>query len=77
MNKPHRRTVEAFSAWMDGTADGRGVSVLSGLSSKRLHDTDDIVALHAPVDQDWLIRFVRRYLRIFFMVVMIPLPMRV
>jgi hypothetical protein len=68
MSKPHRQTVEAAMAWMNGSADGRGVAVLSGPSAQRLNDKDDLVALHAQIEQDWLTRFVRRYLRILFVV---------
>lgn len=53
---------------MEGDADGRGVAVVSGLSAGRLEDADDLVALHPPMEQDWLVRFVRRYLRILFLV---------
>ncbi|PMD36443.1 hypothetical protein L207DRAFT_636434 [Hyaloscypha variabilis F] len=66
MMKPHRRTVEAFQSWMEGEADGRGVPVITGLSANRLLDASDLIALHPPVDQDWLTRFVRRYFRILF-----------
>jgi len=53
---------------MDGEADGRGVAVITDLSAQRLDDPDDLVALHLPMEQDWLIRFVRKYLHIFFLV---------
>jgi hypothetical protein len=36
--------------------------------SSRLDDEEDLVALRIPDDQDYLIRFVRRYLRVFFLV---------
>jgi hypothetical protein len=54
---------------MDGEADGRGVPVITGLSASRLLDASDLVALHHPVDQDWLAHFVRRYFRILFVVI--------
>ena len=68
MIKPHRRTVEAFQSWMEGEADGRNVPVITGLSANRLVDASDLIALHPPVDQDWLTRFIRRYFRILFVV---------
>jgi hypothetical protein len=68
MIKPHRHMVEAFQSWMEGEADGRGVPVITGLSANRVLDASDVVALHPPVDQDWLSRFVRRYFRIPFVV---------
>jgi len=54
---------------MDGIADDHGVAVVSGLSAGRLEDADDLVALHPPMEQDWLIRFARRYLRILSLVI--------
>lgn len=68
MSKPNRHTIETSKAWMDGDADDRGVAVVTGLSAGRLRDADDLVALHPAMEQDWLVRFVRRYLRILFMV---------
>lgn len=68
MGRPHLDTIKAFRAWMDGDADGRQVPVVTGLSARRLEDIDDLVALHPPMEQDWLVRFVRKYLRIFFLV---------
>jgi hypothetical protein len=38
--------------------------------SSRLDGEEDLVALWIPDDQDYLIRFVRRYLRVFFLLVM-------
>jgi hypothetical protein len=73
MIKPHRRTIEAFKSWMEGEADGRGVPVITGLSANRLVDASDLIALHPPVDQDWLTRFVRRYFRILFVVILLLL----
>jgi hypothetical protein len=75
MGKPHRRTVKTFEAWTDGDADGRGVAVVSGLSAGRLEDADDLVALHPPMEQDWLVRFIRKYLRILFLVLELQLSL--
>jgi hypothetical protein len=68
MIKLHHRTVEAFQSWTEGEADGRGVPVITGLSANRLLDASDLIALHPPIDQDWLTRFVRRSFRILFVV---------
>ena len=68
MIKPHHRTTEALQSWMEGEADGRGVPVLKGPSEDRLLDTRDLIALHPPLEQDYLTRFVRRYFRILFVV---------
>jgi hypothetical protein len=43
-------------------------SILMDRGSSRLDDEYDLVALRVPEDQDYLIRFVRRYLRVFFLV---------
>jgi hypothetical protein len=69
MIKPHRRTVEAFQSWTEGEADGRGVPVITGLSANRLVNSSDLIALHSPVDQDWLTRFVCRYSQILFVAI--------
>jgi hypothetical protein len=69
MCKPHQHTIETVKAWMDGTADGRGVPDVKGLSARRLEDPDDLVALHPPMEQDLLIRFARRYLRLLSLVI--------
>ncbi len=53
---------------MDGDVDGRQLLVVTRLSARRLENEDDLVALHPPMEQDWLVRFARRYLRIFFLV---------
>jgi hypothetical protein len=53
---------------MNGTANERGVAVLSGNGARRLSDKKDLVALHAPIEMDWLSRFMRNYLWIFFVV---------
>lgn len=63
MSKPNGLTADAIQAWMDGTANRRGVAVRSGHSSLRITDGQDLVALHAHVEQDLLFGFVRRYLR--------------
>jgi hypothetical protein len=68
MIKPHSRTVEALNSWMSGDADGRGAPVLAGLSASRLDDPHDLIALHPPVEKDWLTRLVRRHFRILFVV---------
>lgn len=44
-------------------------SVLPGLSAHRLDDADDLVALHPPVEQDWVTKFVPRYFRLLFVVI--------
>jgi hypothetical protein len=70
MGKPHHRQVKAleyFSEQRYKQPSRRG-PMLSGLSAHRLDDEDDLIVLSKPVDQDWLIRFVRRYFRVFFLV---------
>ncbi|KAF8858694.1 hypothetical protein BDZ45DRAFT_390166 [Acephala macrosclerotiorum] len=66
MIKPHWSTVKAFRSWLQGEADGSGIPKLAGLSADRLYDFDDLIALHSAAEQDWLTRFLRRYLRVLF-----------
>jgi len=68
MIKPHRRTIDAVQAWMEGKTDSSRAQVLADLSADRLRDTKDLVALHRPRKQDWLTRLIRRYFKIFFVV---------
>lgn len=75
MIKPHHRTIEAVRSWMEGETDGTEVRVLQGLSADRLLDTSDLIALHPPLEQDYLTRFVRRYFRLLFVVTTcFPIP---
>jgi hypothetical protein len=46
-----------------------GTSILMGKGNSRLDGEEVLVALWIPDDQDYLTRFVRRYLRVFFLVV--------
>ena len=54
--------------------NGTKPSVLLGLSAHRLDDADNLVALHPPVEQDWLTRFVRWYFRLLFAVIIALWP---
>jgi hypothetical protein len=70
MGRPHHRQVQAleyFSEQKHKRPDRRA-PMLSDLSAHRLDDEDDLIVLSKPLDQDWLIRFIRRYFRIFFLV---------
>jgi hypothetical protein len=68
MGRPHRHTVQALDKWTRKDSK-MGSSILTDKEgATRLDDEDDLVALRIPADQDWLIIFVRRYLRIFFLV---------
>jgi hypothetical protein len=67
MGRPHRHTVQTLDKWTRKNSK-EGTSILMDRGSARLDDEDDLVALRIPEDQDYLIRFVRRYLRVFFLV---------
>lgn len=66
LRKAHRRTIEAFQAWMEGEPSRSHVSVLGDLSADRLRDAQDLVALHSPWEQDSLTKFLRRYVCVAF-----------
>ncbi|CZR63603.1 uncharacterized protein PAC_13500 [Phialocephala subalpina] len=66
MIRPRWRTVKALRSWLEGKADSSGIPKLGGLSTRRLQDYDDLVALHPAAGQDWPTRFFRRYFRVLF-----------
>ncbi|KAH8656040.1 hypothetical protein BGZ60DRAFT_532364 [Tricladium varicosporioides] len=65
MPRPHPQTVALVDTWTKRWLNS-GKSILADASGKRLDDRKDLVALRAPPDHDYLVRFARRYLRIFF-----------
>lgn len=64
LGRPHRNTVQALDNWTKRL----GPSILTDHGAERLRDQNDLIAPKTPPDHDWLIRFVRRYLRVFFLV---------
>ena len=61
MGKPHSGALEALKMWLDGRTEGltgRTIASFQGLSARRLDDTNDLVALHPPFEDDWLSKFV-------------------
>jgi hypothetical protein len=70
MGRPHNRQIKALNYFVEQEYKdpSRRVPILSGLSERRLGDEDDLIVLSKPIDQDWLIRFVRRYFHVFFLV---------
>jgi hypothetical protein len=70
MGKPNKRSVKALASWVIGNHRefGRGKPLLDGRSAYRLNDENDLVAVSQPIEHDLLIRFVRRYLKSFFVV---------
>lgn len=68
MEKPHRHMVWTLDKWTKKNSK-EGTSILMDKGSLRLGNEEDLVALRIPDDQDYLIRFVRRYQRVFFLVV--------
>jgi hypothetical protein len=70
MGKPHKRSVKALASWANGDnrVYGRGKPLLNGSGADRLDDENDLVAVSQPIEHDLLIRFVRRYLKSFFVV---------
>lgn len=70
LQSPNSSSVEALQIWSEGRhrKDGLGVPILADQSGHRLQDQTDLVGLRKPTEQDWLTRFVRKYLRVFFVV---------
>jgi hypothetical protein len=66
--RPHRHTVRTLDKWTRKNSK-EGTSILMDKSSSRLDGEEDLVPLWIPDDQDYLIRLVRRYLRVFFLVI--------
>jgi len=70
MSRPEASTVDSMKLWMDGKSGchPRPCS-FSGLSAARLdsENRDDLVALHPPFENDWLITLLELpYIRLFF-----------
>jgi hypothetical protein len=68
MGRTHRHTVQTLDKWTRKNSK-EGTSIMMDKSSSRLDGEEDLVAFWILDDQDYLIRFVRRYLRVFFLVV--------
>jgi len=69
MGRPHRCTVRTLDKWTWKNSK-EGTSILMDKGSSRLDGEEVLVALWILDDQDYLIRFVRRYLGVFFLVVL-------
>jgi hypothetical protein len=67
MGRPYTHTVRTLDKWTKKKSK-EGTSILMDKGSLRLGNEEDLVALRTPDDQDYLIRFVRRYLRVFFLI---------
>jgi hypothetical protein len=74
MGKPQSETVEALKLWLNGKSEGptgRTVKSFQGLSTCRLDDDSDLVALHPPFESDWLMQLAQLpYLRLLFRVIL-------
>ena len=68
-HRPLPRTLEAFRNHFENENDRQGpYSTLGGLSARILDDTDDLMALKPPLDEDRLTKLLRYYLPILFVV---------
>jgi len=70
MPHPHHSSVEATRRWSarEYLDENIRAPVVSGRSAHRLDDENDLVTTRNAVDQDRMLRFVRKYLGVFFLV---------